>query len=717
VLNNLGGILTDAGMTEQAKPLLERALGIREKAFGPDNPLVARVLNNLGHMHVQVGEYPAATSLYLRSFAIVEQTLGADHPDTANVLEKLGDVLHRTAEYEASRERVERALGIYEKTFGIDHPKVAGCLRALSALSLDAGDTTAALDLALQADEIGREHLLLTARTLPERQALAYALSRPAGEDLAYSVLAKTDKISATAASRVWNASIRSRALVLDEMRVRHQALSQAEEPARELARASERLANLLVRGPGQGPTEQYRQLLLGARDDRDRAERALAEASLSFRRTKEATKHGFESIAAALPAKSSLVAFVRYERRMPSGAVPAYMAMVLRGGGEPAAIPLGSGKEIETLVARWREEIAAARSRVPMLASTGDAQYRKVSAELRRIVWDPIAEHVEGSDRVFVVPDGGLQVVNLATLAGEDGAYLVESAPPIHYLSTERDLVNAGSRSTRGRGLLVAAGADFGPTQSLVDSKPRTNCVDFDSIRFPLLPGTIKEVDAVASLWTSKVPEGPAARVSRLEGPEATEDALKQRAAGHRVLHLATHGFFVGERCGTDSPDSRGSSEGTIRSLAPPTEDDTTILSGLALAGANVRHASDLEGSDGILTAQEIASIDLKGVDWVVLSACDTGLGTIRAGEGVFGLRRAFQIAGAETLIMSLWAVEDASNRAWMRRLYEARLGGLGSAEAVHRAGLGVLQARRRDRQSTHPFYWGAFIAVGDWR
>ena len=185
----------------------------------------------------------------------------------------------------------------------------------------------------------------------------------------------------------------------------------------------------------------------------------------------------------------------------------------------------------------------------------------------------------------------------------------------------------------------------------------------------------------------------------------------------GHRVLHLATHGFFVGERCGTDSSGSRGSSEGTIRSLAPPTEDDTTILSGLALAGANLRHASDLEGSDGILTAQEIASIDLKGVDWVVLSACDTGLGTIRAGEGVFGLRRAFQIAGAETLIMSLWAVEDASNRAWMRRLYEARLDGLGSAEAVHRAGLGVLQARRRDRQSTHPFYWGAFIAVGDWR
>jgi CHAT domain-containing protein/Tfp pilus assembly protein PilF len=714
VLNNLGGILLDAGKTEQAEPLLERALEVREGAYGPDSPLVARVLNNLGNLQVRAGELKKATRFYDRSLAILERSLGPDHPETANVLEKLGDVLHREAEYEASRAQFERALAIYEQSLGSEHPAVANCLRALAQVSLDTGDTGAALDLALRADEIGREHLLLTARTLPERQALAYALARPAGQDLAYSVLAGQKAIDAIAASRVWHASIRSRALVLDEMRSRHRTLSQAEEPARRLARTSERLANLLVRGPGSGSTEQYRRLVLGAREDRDRAERALAEASLSFRRTKEATQYGFREVVAALPEKSALVAFVRYERRHAAGTVPSYMAMVLRGEGGAAAIPLGSEDDIEPLVARWQEEIAAARNRSPVLGRASDARYREVSERLRRVVWEPVAKQVGKSERVFVVPDGVLHVVNLATLADASGTYLIESAPPFHYLSTERDLVGAGARPAPGEGLLVAGGAAFGEESALPSSGNRTGCVDLDSLRFAALPGTVREIDTVASLWSSENPEGPEARISRLEGARATEDAFKQRSPGHRVLHLATHGFFVDECCETDSTERAASAEGTIRSLAPPARDEPAVLSGLALAGANLRHRPDLEGSDGILTAHEIASIDLAGVDWVVLSACDTGLGAIRAGEGVFGLRRAFQIAGAETLVMSLWPVEDASNRAWMRRLYEARLGGLGSAEAVHRAGLGVLRARRRDRQSTNPFYWGAFVAVG---
>jgi hypothetical protein len=122
--------------------------------------------------------------------------------------------------------------------------------------------------------------------------------------------------------------------------------------------------------------------------------------------------------------------------------------------------------------------------------------------------------------------------------------------------------------------------------------------------------------------------------------------------------------------------------------------------------------------GEDGILTAEEVAALDLSGVDWVILSACDTGVGIIRAGEGVLGLRRAFQIAGAQTLITSLWAVDDESTRKWMRYLYEKRfLKEQNTAESVHQASLEVLQERRRENKSTHPFYWAGFIASGDWR
>jgi CHAT domain-containing protein len=140
--------------------------------------------------------------------------------------------------------------------------------------------------------------------------------------------------------------------------------------------------------------------------------------------------------------------------------------------------------------------------------------------------------------------------------------------------------------------------------------------------------------------------------------------------------------------------------------------------LSGLALAGANRRNDAGIVEQDGILTADEISSMNLTGVEWVVLSGCETGLGEVQDGEGVLGLRRAFEVAGAGTLIMSLWPVEDASTRAWMNRLYEGRLKRrLGTAEAVREASVGVLEERRAQALSTHPFYWAAFVAAGDWR
>ena len=142
-------------------------------------------------------------------------------------------------------------------------------------------------------------------------------------------------------------------------------------------------------------------------------------------------------------------------------------------------------------------------------------------------------------------------------------------------------------------------------------------------------------------------------------------------------------------------------------------------LLSGLALAGANARNGlpADSQEEDGILTAEEISALDLSGVNWAVLSACGTGLGKVVSGEGVLGLRRAFEVAGVGTLVMSLWNVEVDATRIWMRGLYEARLSGMRTADAVRAAGLKMLQERRHVGRTTHPFYWGGFVAAGDWR
>jgi len=201
------------------------------------------------------------------------------------------------------------------------------------------------------------------------------------------------------------------------------------------------------------------------------------------------------------------------------------------------------------------------------------------------------------------------------------------------------------------------------------------------------------------------------------LTGGLANEAAFKQRAPGQRVIHLATHAFFMQDRCRSVLDGTRGGEPESMDDMLEVEADNPLLLSGLVLAGANRRRELGKDAEDGILTAEEIASLDLSGSEWAVLSGCETGLGRLQIGEGVLGLRRAFQIAGVQTLIMSLWRVEDDAAREWMRELYEGRLSGLSTIEAVHQASLKSLEARRRAGKSTHPFFWGAFVATGDWR
>lgn len=234
-------------------------------------------------------------------------------------------------------------------------------------------------------------------------------------------------------------------------------------------------------------------------------------------------------------------------------------------------------------------------------------------------------------------------------------------------------------------------------------------------------LPGTAREVRDIAELWarSSQAVEGgdPAAAAIRvLTGGEAGEAEFKQLAPGRRIVHLATHGFFLGGECaGAREDAATGSRAGDVMALRR----QLPALTGLALSGANQRDSADAVGADdGMLTALEVSTLDLRGAEWVVLSACNSGVGDIRAGEGTFGLRRAFAEAGARTVVMSLDQVDDESTYAFMSKLYTMRLErGLGTLESVRSASLELLRERRRSSLSTHPIFWASFVASGDWR
>jgi len=783
-LNHLAKLFQDAGEYASAQPLFERALAIQEKALGPESYQTAETLDHFANLLAAAGDYTRARPLYERALTVFEKAFGPDHYEVIMALNNLANLLRNTGDYVRAKSLYDRAMAIVEKYDIPEHSYMAELLANLAKLHAAVGDTTLALQTALRAEEIGRDHFRFSARTLAERQALRYAAVRTTGLDLALSVTADAGNEFPENRQQVWDAVIRSRALVLDEMAARHRALGHTDDPeiarlSQALVSARQRLANLMVRGPDtdapegdrhlhdevrENNPEKSRRLLDEARKEKEQAEHVLAEKSATFRQEQAKSRIGFAEVAAALPPHSALVAFARYGHLMTSGkpatsadsslavapgkleARPAYLAFVLRSGeSKPVIMPFGTAEEIETLVSQWNEE-AARGVMVPSRSQKhSETLYRNAGEALRRKIWDPVASHLSGATIVFVVPDGVLNLVNLAALPAGQSDYLVESGPLIHYLSAERDLVSSESTEIKGEGLLALGGPAFNETtlfsalarkgrKAAMSSQAQTgtsqtyrgqrsNCSDFQSMRFEPLPASAREVKEIVSLWTSdSVAQQKAAAVINLTGAKASETAFKEQALGRRVLHLATHGFFLGDRCSSALRSSRG--VGGVKKVeqgepAPQIiSDNPLLLSGLALAGANHRAKAGPEEDDGILTAEEIAAMNLSGVEWAVLSACETGVGKVEAGEGVFGLRRAFQMAGAGTLIMSLWSVEDEAARQWMRALYEGRLvKKLSTAESVRAASLEVLRSRREKGQNTHPFFWAGFVAAGDWR
>jgi CHAT domain-containing protein len=740
------------GGHERARGLYERALAIRRKAVGANHPDVAWTLTNLARVDADLGYVTRAQVEIKQANDIYQQTGVADEPDhLAKLLALRGELETRRGEYSLARASFAEALLRREQIFGANHPLTASSRADLASADFAMGSYKESQSAALDAEQAGRDHLRFTVRYLPERQALAYAVKRPKGLDLALSIVVSGHSADL---SSVLDSIIQSRSVILDEFAARGR--SATDDPAlaglnKSLIVARQRYANLMLRSVGEADPTALK-ILDEARREKEEAERALAERSVAMRNELARANVGLSEVSRALSLDRALVSFVRYDRTSFTAArdgqlarrrvTPSYVAFVSRGDdAHVAVVPLGSAMTLDSVIARWRAESTA----IVGAESPTDAEisYRAAGAALRRRVWDPLREHLTGATTVFVVPDGQLNLVSLAALPIGQTKYLIEDGPVIHYLSAERDLVSSSSPSSVGHGLLAVGGAAFDEASSVARvgataatsrvlgtaTRPATSsivalratqserlqaaCGTFDSLIFQPLAGTRKEVHDIASLWT----DSPA---QILENRDATERAFKREASGHRVLHLATHGFFLGS-CSSATTGTRSIGGLATRPKTGPKlnlGESPLLLSGLALAGANRRSAAGPDDEDGILTAEEVSGLNLEGVEWAVLSACDTGLGEVKAGEGVFGLRRAFQVAGVRTVIMSLWPVDDQATRVWMRALYQGRLQKrMSTAEAMHNASLSVLRERRARHQSTHPFFWAAFVAAGDWR
>ncbi len=391
------------------------------------------------------------------------------------------------------------------------------------------------------------------------------------------------------------------------------------------------------------------------------------------------------QRIQARLPETAALLEIARF-RPFNAGASteterwePArYGAYLIRPGWTPVFVDYGEADPIDELVTEFRRTLANPRG--TLVHDLG----RRLDAALMQ----PLRASLGAATLIYVSPDGLLNLVPFGALVDEKDRYLIETLT-FSYLSSGRDLMREGPAAPRGGRAVVIADPTFDgdprTAASLPGGQSATRAITDQ--RFDRLPGTAAEARVLTGLLSDPIV---------LTADRATESALKG-VSPPRILHVATHGFFFADQDLSDS-------------LAPGAAslEDPMLRSGLVFAGVNTgRSGTD----DGVLTALEAASLDLAGTQLVVLSACETGVGDIKNGEGVFGLRRAFMVAGAETLVMSLWQVDDDATRQLMVEFYRRLETREGRAEALRHASLTLLH----DPAHRHPFYWSSFILTGE--
>jgi CHAT domain-containing protein/Tfp pilus assembly protein PilF len=667
-LNNLALLYQSRGEYVRAEPLLQRALAIIEKALGPDHPEVATSLNNLAELYRSRGEYVRAEPLYQRALAIKEKALGPDHPAVANSLNNLALLYQSRGEYVRAEPLYQRALAILEKALGPDHPHVAASLNNLAALSWARGDRAAAGLLQVRADRV-REKMIdenvVSAGSELQKRAYIEQWNGEVSTRISFALEAHDGQAAGLAIVRL----LRDKGRALDAMAGSFLALRAHLGPGDqrlfdELAAARSQYANLAQRGLGSTSPDIYKGELNALTDRiRDR-EGAISQRSTAFRAAREPVT--LDAIQTALPEGAALVEWAQYEPFNPKGGTekekwgPAhYAASVLPKHGDPVWVDLGDADTIEAAIQTLRHAFARpANKDAPALARALEA---RVMAPVRALLGD--------TRRVFLSPDGALNLIPFAALLGEDGRPLVERYA-FTYLTSGRDLFRRAVHAAPRAAPLVVTNPDFAPGNS----------------PFAPLDHASEVSDTIAARFQHPSP-------SVLTGAAATKAAL-QKVTGPQFLHLDTHGYFDAEVC-TAAP-----SEGLLA--------DALLRSGIALAGAN---ACTSGNHAGLLTAKEASGLDLYGTRLVVLSACETGVGDAKAGDGIYGLRRALVLAGAETQVMSLWPVDGAATADLMKAYYEALAKGGGRSEAMRQVQLAMLHDSRRE----HPYYWASFIVSGD--
>ena len=614
--------------------------------------------------------------------------------------------------------RAERLLGEYradlEKTYGRRHPLYGMAELSTAYVYMASGKPALAEQLLTDGLEIAERDLQLVLRTGTEADHAVYFARNGYQLDMVINFELGHAPRSASAARLGLTTLLRRKGRVLDAAAsslttIRARLSPQDKQLLDDLASARAQLAKLTVAGPAATGDDDFAKEVAALEDQIQKLEIQVGQKSAAYRAVSQPIV--LPAVQKAIPRDARLVEIVNYQPSDPRAPYSAnqvlpprkYAAYVVGKTGDPVLVDLGPAAAIDDAVEQFRKAVS----------DPDNDRATELGHALFALTLAKVVPALGGATSVLIAPDGALNVVPFSALVDDRGEFLVKRYT-FTYLTSGRDLLRLGIKTKAQGGGVIFADPKFDAAPATPGAHGPTTrgrrSADLNQQWRPL-PGTGQEADAVGRQLRG---------ATIFRGADATETALKGVHAP-RILHLATHGFFLRDEAPIDP-----AADPTAATTAAPTgptlpagapgaatltteaRENPLLRSGLALAGANqLRSGND----DGILTAMEAAGLDLWGTKLVVLSACETGVGKVTNGDGVYGLRRALVIAGAESLVMSLWQVDDVATRDLMAGYYARLTAGKPRSSALREVQLEI----QGKPKYAHPYYWASFLPAGD--
>ena len=708
VKNNLGFLYMLDKKYKKADEQFQAVSNIWQKQLGVNHQKTLKAMNNLARAKHGLGRHREAEELFQLALKSRQDTLSPQHPDSIRSMIDLADLYKKTDRLQEAKRLLQEALLLAESNLGDKHPYTFEALNGLADVYEIEKDHKEAVDLRAVGFNRRSEFLNRILWSAGENTRQSYIRLHKPEQDHFLRLLVKMN--TPEAARQVLHISLQRKGLLLKIASEIHKVVSMSGSPELYgltdiLRKVQKQLAALTLSGPAGESAETFQKKLLALEDRRNEVQGELGRASQPYRNVSHQVS--VDDVLEKLDESTALVDFLTYTDKR-SEIVAVIATKDANNNPRVNLVYLGKQLIIKQAISEYRSMIQEEETEEDELQQAGRSIYGKI--------WKPLTPFLKDKPTVYIVPDSIIHLLPFDTLIDENNQYLLKSKD-LRILSSSRDLVLSDLPPAK-KNLLIIAGPDYDIDtikdlkKEILDRRGADNntirlaSVGLRSLSFGKLVGAELEGSAI-----KKVSDHLKIASTIYSKRSAEERQLRQIRQPPQIVHIATHGFFLKPE---DSMIRRLlSMQRGARNRLPPPGDNPLLRAGLAFAGinANAPFLGDIDtNNDGILTALEALKLNLSGTELVVLSACETGVGEIHAGEGVYGLRRAFQEAGVKSVLNSLWPVSDEGTRLLMVGFYNEMLAGKTVREALKASQLAMLKGD----EWNHPYYWAAFVVVG---